>query len=605
MSKNPVVKLNEAYLEFLDGKIDRRGLMARATALGISAASVGMFMRGVPASAQDASPVASPTGDLSFQSITFADYKAQMLQDFPMEEPASTGGIIIMGEIATSTLTTTNLMLGNNSPTNPVLQLVFETLVGTNPTDGQYVPLLADRWEIAPDGRTYTFYLRQDVTWHDGTPFTAADVVFSMDAQSDEATGSSYTSQFNATVESYRAVDDYTVEVVAVDVLAQVVFHGSAYCPIVAKHIWESVAHDQWVNDPGSTGADPSRVVGTGPFKFQELNASEATATFVKNETYYDQVPNIDTFIFQPWPDEVSAIEALRAGDVDFYENVPPADVEGLDAEDNINVALYDTYSFGFYGYDLDPEKTPLFQDVRVRQALAYGIDRQSIVDNINLGYGEVAMGSQPVLSPAYAPDRLNTVYTYDPEKAMALLDEAGVVDSDGDGVRELNGEPFAFEVMYGSGAITNDQTVAYLQDAWSQIGIQMTPNPVDFDTVLVPAITENFNFQAVLLGFNWDPTGDQSAMFHSNAQDGQGFNFMSYSNPEVDALMDEANRTIDPDARVELLIEANNAINDDLPVVVISFRYDRTAYNVRMHNFHPNAPGGLLWSMPYVWVEQ
>jgi len=169
----------------------------------------------------------------------------------------------------------------------------------------------------------------------------------------------------------------------------------------------------------------------------------------------------------------------------------------------------------------------------------------------------------------------------------------------------ELNGEPFAFEVMYGSGAITNDQTVAYLQDAWSQIGVQMTPNPVDFDTVLVPAITENFNYEACLLAFNWDPTGDQSAMFHSNAQDGQGFNFMSYSNPEVDALLDKANRTIDPAARVETLIEANNLINDDLPIVVISFRYDRTAYNVRMHNFHPNAPGGLLWSLPYVWVEQ
>ena len=605
MSKNPVVKLNEAYLEFLDGKIDRRGLMARATALGISAASVSVFMRGVPASAQDASPAASPSVDHSFQSITFQDFKAQLAQDFPMEEPASTGGIVIMGEIATSTLTTTNLMLGNNSPTNPVLALVFETLQGTNPKDGQYVPLLAERWEIAPDGRTYTFYLQQNVTWHDGTPFTADDVIFSMDAQSDEATGSSYTGQFNQTVESYRKIDDYTVEVVATDVLAQVVFHGSAYCPIMPKHIWENVPHDQWKDDPGSTGADASRVVGTGPFKFQELNASEATATFVKNENYWDQVPNIDTFIFQPWPDEVSAIEALRAGDVDFYENVPPADVEGLQAEDNLDVALYDTYSFGFYGYNLDPEKTPLFQDVKVRQALLYGIDRQSIVDNIQLGYAEVAQGTQPILSPAYAPDQITTKYTYDPDKAMALLEEAGWTDSDGDGVREKDGVKLEFEVMYGSGAITNDQTVAYLQDAWSQIGVAMTPNPVDFDTVLVPAITENFNYQVCLLGFNWDPTGDQSAMFHSSARDGQGFNFMDYSNPDVDALMDQANREIDPEARKQLLIEINNKINEDLPVVVLSFRKDRTAYNVRMHNFVPNAPGGLLWTMPYVWVEQ
>ncbi len=604
MSNNPVVKLNEAYHEFLDGKIDRRGLMIRAGALGISAASVATFMRGVPASAQEASPAASPTGDLSFTSITAAEATAQTLAAFPMEEAASTGGKVIMGELASSSLTTTNLMLGNNNPTNPVLALVTETLVGSSPVDGQYIPGLADHWTIGPDGKTYTFFLREGVTWHDGEPFTADDVIFSMDAQSSEDTGSSYTGQFVATVESYSKIDDLTVEVVAKNVLAQVVFLGSAYAPVMPKHLWESVPFADWKTDPGSTGEDPSRVVGTGPLKFVELNAADAVARFAPYENYYDQKAVFEEFIFQPWPDETSAIEALRAGQIDFYENVPPADVESLQADENIDVALYDTYSFSFYGTNLDPEKTTLFQDVKTRHAMAFAIDRQSIVDNIQLGFAEVAQGSQPVLSIAYAPDQIKTHYTYDPEKAKQLLTDAGWADSDGDGVLELDGQKFEFEIMYGSGSATSDQIVAYVQEAWAAVGIKATPSAVDFGAVLVPAITENFNYQLAFLGFNWDATGDQSAMFSSD-QYITGFNFMKYSNPEVDKLNKQANETIDPDARREALIEAANLVNEDLPVNVISFRKDRTAYQTRIHNYYPNALGGLLWSIPYVWVSE
>jgi peptide/nickel transport system substrate-binding protein len=604
VSNNPVVKLNEAYHEFLEGKIDRRGLMFRAGALGLSAASVATFMRGVPASAQDASPVASPTGDLSFNSITAAEATAQTLAAFPMEEAASTGGKVIMGEIASSSLSTTNIILADNSPTIPVMALVFESLVGSSPVDGQYIPGLADHWTIAEDGKTYTFFLREGVTWHDGTPFTADDIIFSMDAQANPETGSSYTSTFVNTVASYKKIDDLTVELVATHVFAQVVFLGSMYAPAMAKHIWENVPVADWATDPGSTGEDPSRVIGTGPLTFVELNTSDAVARFAPYENYYDQKPVFEEFIFQPWPDETSAIEALRAGQIDFYENVPPADVESLQAEDSLDVALYDTYSFGFYGTNLDPEKTTLFQDVKTRQAMAYAIDRQSIVDNIQLGFAEVAQGSQPVLSIAYAPDQITTHYNYDPEKAKQLLADAGWADSDGDGVLELDGEKFEFEIMYGSGSATSDQIVAYIQEVWAAVGIKATPSPVDFSAVLVPAITENFNYQLAFLGFNWDATGDQSAMFSSD-QYKTGFNFMKYSNPEVDELNKKANETIDPDARREALIEAANLVNEDLPVLVISFRKDRTGYNTRMHNFYPNALSGLLWSIPYVWIAQ
>jgi oligopeptide transport system substrate-binding protein len=159
-----------------------------------------------------------------------------------------------------------------------------------------------------------------------------------------------------------------------------------------------------------------------------------------------------------------------------------------------------------------------------------------------------------------------------------------------------------SFEAMYASGSATSDQYMAAMQEMWAAIGVEMQPNPVDFGQVLVPALTTTFDYVVCFLGFNWDFTGDQSAMFHTDSY-GTSFNFMKYSNPEVDALIDAANRELDEAARIELLIQANDLINEDLPLAVLWFRTDRTAYNQRLHNFLPNGVS-LLWSIPYVWVD-
>lgn len=622
--KNVAQQMNELYLQFAAGALDRRELMRRVAALGISAAALSVFMRGVPASAQDASPVASPMASPvaspvgspeaspvasyePFTSINREQYQALLkewwaTQERPFEEPQNQGGQVLMGEVSSAFIATTNLMMAADNPTLPVLNLVNETLTGSSPIDGQYVPGLADYWTIAEDGRTYTFYLNQNARWHDGTPLTAADVVFSMDIQANPLTSTSYQATFVATVASYRAVDDHTVEMVATDVLAPVVFYGNSYAPIMAKHIWESVAPENWASDPGSTGEDLSKVVGTGPFKLTEYDSSQGRVVMQKNPDYYDVQPTIDEFIFVTSGDETAAIEALRAGAVDFYERVPPADVESLQADPSLGVADYETLSFSWYGYNLDPAKTTLFQDVATRRALFYAVDRQSLVDNIYLGYAEVAQGSQPRISIAYAPDRITTNYTFDPEKAKSLLAEAGWVDSDGDGIVEKDGQPLSFEVMYASGSPTTDSVVAAMQEMWLNVGAQMTPNPVDFGQVLVPALTDTFDFQVCLLGFNWDPTADQSPMYSTSSYRA-GFNAMKYSNPQVDELFTDASKELDEPKRIDLLVEAANIVNEDLPNCVMWFRRDQTAFNARLHNFNPNGYG-LLWSIPYVWVD-
>ncbi len=617
MSERPVNKLNELYKEFLTGQIDRRTLMLRASQIGLSAAGLSRFMRGVPATAQEATPESSPGGVVlegGFKSLTREEYKAMLGEVYPFtleEQPA--GGTLILGSTSSSNLTTVNPFFADNFPTQDINILMFEQLVGAFPDPDNnadlllsghfFVPGLADYYEIAEDGRTYTFYLNADATFHDGTPVTAHDVVMVCDAQANENSGSSYSTQFLATLESWTAIDDKTFQWVTLEPFPQLVVFPNVWAPILPSSVWGDVPVEEWQTDPGSTGTDPSRVVGSGPFKFVELNEGEGTTTMVRNDEYWDKVPAVETVIFQVWPDDTAVTEALRSGELDMLmDPVAPADVESLQAEDDLEVEIYDSYQFGFFGYNLDPEKTPLFQDLEVRQALIYALDRQAMVDSILLGYGEVANGTQPTLSEAYAPDLINTVYNYDVDKANELLDAAGWAMGSDD-VREKDGVKLSFEIMYGADS-TNDQIASAAQDYWRAVGVEAQPTSVDFDTVLVPAITETFDFQMVMLAFDWaSPSGDQSAMF-GTASYGAGFNFMKYSNPAYDEANAAASATLDPQERFDLLVQASNIVNDDAPLIITWFRSDRTGYNKRMVNFTPRT-GNLLWSLTYVAISE
>ena len=219
--------------------LGRRKLLQRG-AIGATAAA--FATRGRFVAAQDSTPASPASGEV-VQSITREEYNAKLQEVYPETADAAQGGTFILGD--SSDISTTNGILINNSPTSDVMGLVFETLVNSDATEAGYVPGLADRWEISADGLTYTFYLNQNATWHDGTPFTADDVVFSFEAQTNPDTGSSYTGSFTDTVASWEKVDDHTLVVTAAAAIAPIVFFGNAYCPIMPKHLWEGVPLDR------------------------------------------------------------------------------------------------------------------------------------------------------------------------------------------------------------------------------------------------------------------------------------------------------------------------------------------------------------------------
>jgi peptide/nickel transport system substrate-binding protein len=550
-----------------------------------------------PVASPGASPAASPSPVAIGKSITREAFQAQLLSAFPMEQPANKGGQIILGE--SSDISTVNGILTNDTLTFSITGAIYETLVGASPIDGQPVPALADYWEVAPDGVTYTFHLNKKAKWHDGVDLTADDVKFSFDAVLDPNTGSSYTTSVHKAIASYRVVDPDTFEIVARDRLVSFLYDAPGTVLIMPKHIWENVGFESWTFDPGSTGQDPSRVIGTGPFRFKEWVQGDHV-TIVRNDDYYDVVPNIDEFTLQIQPNSETAVLALRNKQTDLMEIIPPGDMESVLGTDGLKVDIYDIFQFTFYAFNLDPEKTPLFQDKALRQALFYALDRDSITENIFLGYGEAGVGTQPKLSPAYAPERMTPDYTYDPQKAKDLLASAGWIDSNGNGSVDKNGQELKFELTIPDGDSTTEQIASYIQEAWNNVGAKVDVNKVSFNS-LVDRL-EAHDFDTALLAFNLTPDGAQSAIFSCDAYKG-GLNFMKFCNQQWDQLDEAQRREFDPAKRHEDLIEQSQIVWDEQPVGVIRFGVARTGYNTRMHNFYPNGYG-FLWSLPYVWVD-
>ena len=542
--------------------------------------------------AQSATPTANGS---AFRSLTREEFVTELEEDLGFTEAATPGGSFI--DASTGDIQTINPLLAEDEISIGIVGLVYDGLIGVDVRTGEPAPTgLADSWEIAPDGRTYTFHLNEGARWHDGTDVTADDVQFSFDALANLEVGSSYTQSFLDATESWRVIDENTFEVVASEPLYTFLYNLVTW--IIPKHVWEGIPVADWRTDGGSTGQDPSRVVGSGPFKFQEWRQGESV-TLVRNDDYYGNVPYLDSYRLIVWPDQTAVINALVNGEVDAA-GLEPADIEIVKATEGLQVATVPTAGFNFYLTNLDPEKSEFFLDKRVRQALLYGLDRQAIADEILLGNAEVAQGTQPVISPAYAPDRLTTIYDYDPQKAIALLADAGWTDTDGDGIVDKDGTPFAFDMIYPSGSPTADQELAYMQDAWGAIGVDASPRALEFPA-LVDILTEDHNFDIAVLAFGWDATFLQDMMFGCDQYEG-GFNAVRYCNETVDEINEEAMRTFDDDARRELMIEVTNLINEDLPVAVTHFTNDNIGYSDRLQNFKPTSWGVDL---TYVWIQE
>ena len=515
-----------------------------------------------------------------------------------IEEPQQTGGTLIQAD--SLDIRTLNPILQNDVPSGNVISLILESMIETNPDTLEPTGNLAVAWEVNEDASEWTFYLRDGVTWHDGEPFTAQDVKMTYDLFMNPDSGSNQTSTLTSKIDTVELVDDFTIHFKLKMPVVDFPIDSGSY-RILANHIWADIPPAQVQQDPGSTGNDPSRVVGTGPFKFKEWITSDHV-TLVRNDDYWDGAPVLDEFIYKIVPDTASAIQQLKTGEVDVYVGVEGSQVADFQNTD-VNIEVYPQLSFTFYGTNMDESITTKFVDAKVRQALMYALDRQAIVDNIYFGYAEVAIGTLPTASWAANPEGIepDLRYDYDPDKANQLLDEAGWL-AGSDGIREKDGQRMSFD-MYGiSGNNIAVQSLQAMQEYWKAVGIEMTPQPEPFQQ-LVSRITETFDFEIFLVGFSWDATPDQSSMWACDSYKA-GFNMVKYCNPEVDDLLKQAAAESDKQKRIELYTEFQNKLLVDIPMGVTVFTQGITGVSKRVHNFFPSQQNTRFNAETW-WVEQ
>ncbi|HLQ63050.1 MAG TPA: peptide-binding protein [Candidatus Acidoferrales bacterium] len=498
------------------------------------------------------------------------------------------GGHIVEATIAD--IKTTNPVLSSDTSSAYIISQIYDGLYTTDETANLYPLIAKEKPSLASDSLTYTVNLRQDVKWSDGQSLTADDVYFTYQLMWDpkyKKVNSPRRADLEQYLESITVKDKYTLIFKTKTIYAPFAISQLQY-GILPKHAWGDLAPEA-VN---STPLNAAPTVTSGTFNFVKWEKGSQIST-TKNPKYYRGAPHIDNWVYKVVGGSTEVFNQLKTGEIDIG-GVDPAQYDSAKAVDTINVRTYPRLVFDFYAYQLDPAKpaSKFFSDKTVRQALVYALNRQAIADALYFKQATVANTSMPPASWAYNKDN-KPVYNFDKAKAQSMLDAAGWKVGSG-GIREKSGSPFKFEMITNAGNKVRENLLVVLQQQWKDVGIEAIPKYVDFNKVLVPAITDTRKFDVFMVGFSWGVDPDQSALWHSRNAGPGGFNGAGYRNPEMDKVLDDAVGTLDQSKRKQLYFKMQQILSEDQPAPILTFPNAILGTTKRVQNYNPNAFVGV-----------
>lgn len=466
---------------------------------------------------------------------------------------AKTGGTLVVGIPAVKTFDP--IFVADDSSFY-VVSNIFSNLFRV--VDGEVVPDLATSWE-QPDDTTVIFHLREGAMWQDGNDVfpagesrevTADDVVYSIN-RAVTTDGAATPADFMGTFASVEALDTYTVQLKlsAPDVMLFTNARGLSFIPVVPQEAVEFYG-DQFGMNP----------IGSGPFKFVSYKPDDSVV-LERNDQYWI-TPNLDGITFKIIPDDSVAMVALENGEIDLYTGpVPVSDAERMSSDTNFTLTRQTCPIMNQIMFNMNND---LYKEEKFRQAISYAIDGDAINATI---YGVSAVSGAGTAGPGvpgYVEDLREKYYDYDPDKALALLKELGIEDTNGDGLLDKDGETLEipFEVYnYSSVPRFGEAIVSQL----SAIGLK-----VNMETVEMGKFIEDWSagLDKMMFMSGWCGEGGLNSLWGST-----GFAApMGYSDEEVGKLLDEANITSDPEARTALLEEATDKIYSQYYAVSLGF---------------------------------
>jgi ABC-type transport system substrate-binding protein len=440
-----------------------------------------------------------------------------------------------------------------DNPSETVLRHIMDGLVEFDEQLNKN-PCLAKSWEISEDGTVYTFHLREGIKFHDGTPFNAEAVAFNFNRIITQ--NLRRTALFQPYIDSVTAVDEYTV-----------VFKLKAPFGAFLNHLAHGAALIQSPTAIQTWGAEVGKhPVGTGPFKFVEWVPGDHI-TLEANPDYWRGRPYLDRIIFQVVPEASTRVFRLESGEAHIATRIPPTEVPRLKANPNIEVLVRQTLRVIYIGMN---NQKPPFNDVRVRQAVNYAIDKELLCQSILGGYADPADSPLAPLTWGYYS---TGGYPYDPEKAKALLAEAGYPNG------------FEATLYTPKGRYLMDyETALAVQAMLAEVGIRVRVQVMEWAAYL--SMLERREQEMFLLG--WAPStadGDWvlRPLFHSANWSPRDNNAL-YANPEVDALIEQGMRAMG-EARYELYKKAQEIIVRDAPWAFLYVLKDINAHSKKLHN--------------------
>ncbi len=465
---------------------------------------------------------------------------------------------------------------------------LYEQMINSFTSDGllkmdiktqELSPALAERWDVSEDKLTFTFWLRKDVKWHDGQPFTAEDIIYSFERIMDPKVDAAVARSYYAQVERLEKLDDYTVRFVWKQPYF-LALEFSAGMPVVPKHI---------MNDGKDFNSHPfgRHPVFTGPYRFVEWRTGQEII-IERNPDYWGERPRLEKIVFRIITNEDAALIAFKQGRIDFQERLEPMQwVRQTNSRaflEKANKLYYDYPQYRYIGWNL---RRPPFDDKRVRRAMTMMVNREAVLAKLMHCLGKIVSGNSYINTPYY--DQSIKPWPYDPEQAKALLDEAGWIDTDGDGWRDRDGRPFRFEFSFTAEVPFWEQLATIYKEDLKTIGVDMVIRKFEWAVFLQNV--QEWKFDACGMGWALATNPDFFQLWDSSQADIKASsNHVGFKNEEMDRLIELNRREFDKEKRIEYAHQVHRLLHEEQPYTFLFNAKRLAVLDKRFHNIIPYA---------------
>ena len=497
-------------------------------------------------------------------------------------------------------LKTITPLVSQDAYASDVQGYVQETLIARNPDTLEWEGLIARSWDISEDGLTITFRLRDGVNFSDGRPLTADDVAFTFAFIMNESIAAPRYRAYLEKIETVEATSTLEVRFQ----YREPYFNALALAgglEVMPRHFYEP-----YLEDPTTFNESKGLLLGSGPYRLADPKAWTPDLGLVeleRNPRYWGPVaPSFDRILWKVIENDSARLTTFRNRDIDSY-GARPREYQGLLDDEALRTQTHNfefmnaVAGYSYIGWNQRRNGEPTrFADRRVRQAMTWLTDRERIIEEIMLGYAEPAVS--PFSPRSRQHDSAIEARTFDPEKAKALLAEAGYRDRDGDGVLEDEaGAPFEFELVYFQESEDTERIVLFLKDLYARAGVHLKPLPTEWPVML--DLMNERNYDAITLGWTSGVETDVFQMFHGSQTEDGGDNFIHFKHAEFDALVDRARATVREEERMPLWQAVERIFHEEQPYTFLMRRKTLAFVDRRLENLEVTKLGLNLSSVP------